>query len=318
MRALLYHDGQIRLTEVPTPTPAKGEALIRLLVAGVCETDLEILKGYMDFRGILGHEFVGIVEQAENEHLRGRRVVGEINCVCGQCRYCQLEMPHHCLSRTVLGIQGRDGAFAEYLVLPEANLHPVSNAIRDDVAVFTEPVASAFRILEQVTVTEQERVIVLGDGKLGQLIAQVLWLNTKRLLCVGKHRWKLELLRRLNIPTAHVDDPIEPHADMVVDATGSLDGLEFALRLVRPEGTIVLKTTVAQAAQLHLATPAINEVRIIGSRCGPFRPALEALTLGTVEVRHLISEMYTLDDGEKALKRASDPDVVKVLICMGR
>lgn len=315
MRGLVY-DGGVRLADLPDPVRQRGEALIRVLAAGVCNTDLEILRGYMDFRGVLGHEFVGIVEQCDNAHLLGKRVVGEINCVCGRCRYCQLEMPHHCLDRTVLGIDGRSGAFADYLTLPEANLHQVSNALRDDVAVFTEPVAAAFRVLEQVPVTPEERVIVLGDGKMGQLLAQVFWLHTKRLLCVGKHRWKLDLLAKLHIAAAHVDDPIEPGADVVVDATGSDSGLARALELVRPEGTIVLKTTTNAPSILPLSPLVINEVRIIGSRCGPFRPALEALTLGTIEVRHLITETYSLEDGETALKRAAEADVLKVLLCM--
>ncbi|MBI5091661.1 MAG: alcohol dehydrogenase catalytic domain-containing protein [Candidatus Hydrogenedentes bacterium] len=312
MQALVF-DGELRLADVPTPRPEKDEALVRVLSAGVCNTDLEILKGYMGFKGIPGHEFVGIVEECANEHLRGKRVVGEINCVCHRCEYCQLEMPHHCLNRSVLGIQNRNGAFAEYLTLPEENLHLAPPSVRDDVAVFTEPVAAAFRITEQLTITASDRVIVLGDGKLGQLAAQVMWLYTKQVTCVGHHAWKLELLKNLNIGTALSTDPVESGVDIVVEATGSYEGLRRALELVRPEGTVILKTTVAQPTALELSMPVINEVRIVGSRCGPFRPALEALALGNVEVRPMITETYPLKDGVFALHRAGE-DVMKVVI----
>ncbi|HNR30536.1 MAG TPA: alcohol dehydrogenase catalytic domain-containing protein [Candidatus Hydrogenedentes bacterium] len=313
MRAIVY-DGEVRLVEVPTPRPGPGEALIRVLTAGICNTDIEITRGYMQFQGVLGHEFVGIVDEAENRQLLGKRVVGEINCVCHTCQFCQLEMPHHCLNRTVLGIQGRNGAFAEFLALPEENLHLAPSSARDDVAVFTEPVAAAFRILEQVVVTGEDRVVVLGDGKLGQLCAQVLWLQTKNLVCVGKHAWKLDLLARLGISTALDEDPVERGADIVVEATGAHDGLARALELVRPEGAIVLKTTTAHPTALELAGPVVNEVHIVGSRCGPFRPALDALAMGNVEVRPMITEVFPLSEGVAAMRRAQDPDVLKVLL----
>jgi threonine dehydrogenase-like Zn-dependent dehydrogenase len=315
MRALVL-DGEPRVTEVPVPKRGHDEALIQVLAAGICNTDIELTRGYMGYRGILGHEFVGQVVEAANEQLVGKRVVGEINCVCHTCQFCQLEMPNHCLNRSVLGILNRNGAFAEFLTLPEENLHLVPNSIRDDVAVFTEPAAAAFRILEQVEILPADRVIVLGDGKLGQIISQVIWLKTKRLVCVGKHHWKLELLRKLNIATVHADDPLEGMADIVVDATGSYGGLQRALELVRPEGAIVLKTTMAHPTALELSGPVINEVRIIGSRCGPFRPALEALAMGNIEVRPMISESFSLSDAVDALARAQSPDVMKVILHM--
>lgn len=313
MRAVQLQDGP-RLVELPVPRPGKGEALVRVLAAGICNTDLELVRGYMGFQGVPGHEFVGLVEESTNPHLLGKRVVGEINCVCHQCAYCKMEMPHHCLRRSVLGILGRDGAFAEYLTLPEENLHLLPATLRDEVAVFTEPVAAAFRIVEQVRINPPDRVIVLGDGKLGQLIAQVLWLQTKNLVCVGKHSWKLALLRQRGINAAHIDDPLPGGVDLVVEATGSAKGLARALELVRPEGTVVLKTTVAEATPVDFALPVINEVRIVGSRCGPFRPALEALALGNVEVRPLITESYPLSDALHALERATSTEVMKVLI----
>ncbi len=315
MKALVF-DEKLRVDDVPMPVPGPGEALVKVLAAGVCNTDLEIKRGYMGFHGVLGHEFVGIVESAANEFLVGKRVVGEINCVCHECDWCRMEMPHHCSNRTVLGIAGRSGAFAEYVALPEENLHLVPGSIRDDVAVFTEPLAAAFRITEQILVEPDDRVIVLGDGKLGQLAAQVLHLATKNLVCVGRHEWKLELLTKLGIATALDTEPLDPGADIVVEATGRDAGLARALELVRPEGTVVLKTTVAGMTPVRFATPVINEVRILGSRCGPFRPALEALGLGTIDVRPMISESYELLDGVQAMARAEDPGVMKVLLHM--
>ncbi len=313
MRALVFDKG-VHMKDIPAPRPAKGEALIRVLSAGICNTDLELHRGYMDFKGVPGHEFVGLVEESSNPHLLGKRVVGEINCACHTCQYCQLEMPHHCLNRSVLGIQNRQGAFAEFVALPEENLHIVPNSIRDDVAVFAEPVAAAFRIPEQITIGSEDHVIVLGDGKLGQLVAQVLFLRSKHLVCIGKHGWKLEFLNKLHIATALAEEPIERGADIVVEATGSYEGLGRALELVRPEGTIVLKTTVSHPTALDLSTPVINEVSIIGSRCGPFRPALEALALGNVEVRPMISETYEFSDALHAFERAAAADVLKVVL----
>ncbi len=315
MKALVF-DEKLRIEDIPMPVPGPGEALVKVLAAGICNTDVEIKRGYMGFRGVLGHEFVGMVEHAPNEFLMGKRVVGEINCVCHACDWCRMEMPHHCSNRTVLGIAGRNGAFAEYVALPEENLHLVPGNIRDDVAVFTEPLAAAFRITEQILVEPDDRVIVLGDGKLGQLTAQALHLSSRNLVCVGRHAWKLELLSKLGIATTLDTDPLDSGADVVVEATGRAEGLARALELVRPEGTIVLKTTVAGITPLRLAAPVINEVRILGSRCGPFRPALEALGLGTVEVRPMISESYELGDGVQAMARAEDPGVMKVLLHM--
>ena len=314
MRAVVF-DGEVRVKEVPMPERAPSQALIRVFTAGICNTDLEIVKGYMGFQGILGHEFVGVVQECTNSHLQGKRVVGEINCVCHTCQYCRLEMPHHCMNRTVLGIANHDGAFAEYLVIPEENLHLVPGSIRDDVAVFAEPLAAAFRIAEQLTIDGDDEIVVLGDGKLGLLCAQVMWLYSKRLICVGKHPWKLDLLKPLHIQTALNEEFAGiASADIVVEATGSPEGLSRALELVRPEGTIVLKTTSAAPVALPMSGAVVNEVKIIGSRCGPFRPALEALALGNVEVRPMVSEVYALADAVHALERAAADDVIKVLL----
>jgi len=285
-----------------------------VLTAGICSTDLELQRGYMGFNGVLGHEFVGVVKECDNDFLLGKRVVGEINCVCHECRYCKMELTHHCERRTVLGILNRYGAFAEYCTLPEENLHIVPDSVDDDVAVFTEPTAAAFRILEQITITERDHVVVVGDGKLGQLIAQVLAMRTSNLICIGRQPWKLELLRALNIDARSIDDDIQPGAAIVVEATGSEAGFARALELVRPEGKLILKTTIAGATSLPLALPVINEVTIVGSRCGPFRPALEALTMGSVRVEPMVSEIYPLAEAARAIERAADKDTMKVLL----
>ncbi|MFP6597494.1 MAG: alcohol dehydrogenase catalytic domain-containing protein [Candidatus Hydrogenedentota bacterium] len=316
MKALVL-DGEAQIQDVPIPERPEGESLIRVVTAGVCNTDLELLKGYMNFAGTLGHEFVGIVERSDIGSLIGKRVVGEINCVCQTCDFCQREMPNHCANRTVLGILNRHGAFAEYLTLPDENLHVVPDGIEDDIAVFTEPLAAAHRILEQVEIEQSDRVIILGAGKLGQLIAQVLNPKTKHLLVVGKNDWKLEILKDLKIATADVYEPLQRnHADFVVDATGSYEGFTRAIELVRPEGTIVLKTTITHPTALEMSVPVINEIRVIGSRCGPFRPALESLASNAVAVGPLVSETYELSDAVHALQRARAREVMKVLIQM--
>jgi threonine dehydrogenase-like Zn-dependent dehydrogenase len=316
MKALVL-DGEVKLLDIPMPERGPREALIRVLTAGVCNTDLELMNGYMGFTGTLGHEFVGVVEESDTIALVGKRVVGEINCVCHRCDFCQREMPNHCANRTVLGIQNRDGAFAEYLVLPDENLHLVPDGLEDDIAVFAEPVAAAHRILEQVAIDEHDRIIILGDGKLGQLIAQVLNPHAKDLVCIGRNNWKLEMLKDRGIRTADVQEPmLRNGADVVVDATGSYEGFTRAMELVRPEGTIVLKTTVTHPTALEMSLPVVNEIRIIGSRCGPFRPALESLNTGAVSVTPLVSESYTLAEGIHALRRANAREVMKVLIQM--
>jgi threonine dehydrogenase-like Zn-dependent dehydrogenase len=316
MKAVML-DGEVQVQDVPMPKRRAGESLIRVTTAGVCNTDLELLKGYMNFYGVIGHEFVGVVEASDTETLLGKRVVGEINCVCHTCDFCQREMPNHCSNRSVLGILNRDGAFAEYLTLPDENLHVVPDDLDDDVAVFTEPLAASFRILEQVEIESNDRVVVLGAGKLGQLIAQVLNPETKHLLVVGKNDWKLEILKDMGIATADVYEPLQRnHADIVVDATGSYEGFTRAIELVRPEGTVILKTTITHPTALEMSVPVINEIRILGSRCGPFRPALEALATGRVTVGPLVSESFDLDQGVRALQRARAREVMKVLIHM--
>jgi threonine dehydrogenase-like Zn-dependent dehydrogenase len=312
MRAIVLNDHVEVRDDRPSPTPAEGEVLVRVVRAGVCETDLQLIKGYMGFRGVLGHEFVGV---AESGPFAGRRVVGEINCACWHCETCRRGLNTHCPHRTVLGILGHDGAFADLIAVPQRNLHLVPDALSDDMAVFTEPVAAACQIAMQVTVRPDARVVVLGDGRLGNLCAQVLARLSRRILVVGKHEEKLALLLSMGIDTARLSDPLDERAaDIVVDCTGSETGLPTALKLVRPRGTIVLKTTVAGVQTMAWAPFVIDEVTLVGSRCGPFDQALLALERGHVQVQPLISDRFTLSRGLDALARAQTNPVLKVLL----
>lgn len=330
MRALTYRANSLTLdTSYADPVPQHSEALVRVLQVGICNTDIEITRGYMDFTGVLGHEFVGIVEQVAHQpgastphSLVGKRVVGEINAACrrSDCGYCQNGMPTHCPNRTTLGIARRDGAFAEHLTLPIENLHVVPDEVSDDEAVFVEPLAANFEILEQVHLKPTDRVIVLGDGKMGQLAARVLALSSCEVTIVGKHPEKLLLVESLGISACLVEDVDEiiqqgrRRVDMVVECTGSEQGLEMALRLVRPRGVVILKSTVAAPSSLHLAPIVIDEIRVQGSRCGPFAPALRALAQRRIDVRPLISGRYSLDNALIAFDYATQPGVLKVLV----
>jgi threonine dehydrogenase-like Zn-dependent dehydrogenase len=312
MRAVVLDDRVTIQESRPSPNPGVGEVLVRVSCAGICETDLQLIKGYMGFRGVLGHEFVGV---AESGPLAGRRVVGEINCACWTCETCRKGLNTHCPNRTVLGILNHDGAFADLIAVPQRNLHAVPDSLSDDIAVFTEPVAAAFQIPAQISIRPTDRVIVLGDGRLGNLCAQVLARLSNHVTVVGKHPQKLALLKTCGIATALVSEPIdERSADLVIDCTGSDTGLPTALKLVRPRGTIVLKTTVAGSQTLAWAPFVIDEVTLVGSRCGPFDRALAALERGEVTVTPLISERYDLGKGIDALERAQAKSVLKVLL----
>ena len=317
MRALVL-DGTLSLAEVPVPEPAPGEARIRVTMAGVCNTDLELCKGYMGFRGIPGHEFVGVVEACEDPTWLGRRVVGEINCGCGACSWCARGDARHCPGRTTLGIDRRDGAFAEFLTLPVRNLLEVPAGVPDRVAVFTEPVAAAFEILEQLHLAPGERVTVLGDGKLGLLVAQVLARSGCDLLAVGRHPEKLGLLAGLGLRTALAREwSPAGDQDVAVDVTGTAEGILQAMEAVRPRGRVVLKTTVEAPTTLHLAPLVIRELTLVGSRCGPFAPALRALAAGAVQVEPLIEAEYPLSRGLEAFDRAGRRGARKVLVHPG-
>lgn len=312
MRAIVLDDTVRFSRDHPAPAPADGEVLVRVLAAGICETDLQLVRGYMGFRGVLGHEFVGV---AETGPLAGRRVVGEINCSCWRCGTCRRGLPTHCPNRTVIGILNHDGAFADLIAVPQRNLHAVPEALPDEIAVFTEPVAAAFQIPVQLSLRRQDRVVVLGDGRLGNLCAQVLAGVSDHVRVVGKHPHKLALLRGRGIPTTMLSE-LEPDrsADVVVDCTGSETGLPTALALVRPRGTIVLKTTVAGVQTMAWAPIVIDEITIVGSRCGPFDQALAALEAGRIDVRPLISKRFGLSDGLQALASAQEEGVLKVVV----
>ncbi len=331
MRALVFRNNVLTLEKnYPQPDLQPGEALIKVLQAGICNTDLEITRGYLGFQGVLGHEFVGIVEAVHEgpgasppTYLIGKRIVGEINAACHRtdCFYCQHNMPTHCPNRSTLGILNRDGAFAEYLALPVANLHLVPDNVSDEEAVFVEPLAANFEMLEQVQVKPTDRVIILGDGKMGQLAAQVMTLSGCEVTMIGKHAEKLALAAQRGIQTRLLEDIVgaqfiapSARADIVVECTGSAQGLELALRITRPRGTLFLKSTVADKTTLNLAPIVIDEIRVQGSRCGPFAPAIRALSQHTVDVRPLISARYSLDEGLAAFESAARPGVLKVLV----
>ncbi len=318
MRAAVFRDGKLELVrDYPVPVPAKGEALIKVLQAGVCATDLEIFRGYMNFEGVPGHEFVGQVVRTSEASLADRRVVGQINCVCGQCDMCSSGLSSHCRERTVLGISGRDGAFAEYLVLPQDNLHVIDDKLTDEQSVFVEPLAAAGQIVKQVSIDKRWKIAVLGDGQLGLLACQVLAKENQSVVLVGKHRHKLLVADKKGIQVSLVDEiVVRNDYDLVVDCTGSGTGLNLAVKMVRPRGTIILKTTIARPIECDLSPLVINEVRLIGSRCGTFSDAIESLSSGQIDISGLISRSFPLEKIKEALKFAAEPDSIKVLLRM--
>ncbi len=313
MRALVLGPEGPSVQDRP-PSPRAGEARIRLSVGGICATDLELIRGYMGFEGVLGHEWVGRVEDAPDPAWIGRRVVGDINASCGVCAVCASGRPTHCPHRTVLGIQGRDGAFSESFSLPVANLHAVPEGVSDEAAVFVEPLAAALQILEQVHVRPTDRVVVLGVGRLGQLCARVLALCGADVAAVSRNPARLALLPPAvrGVSLEEVDSVAG--ADVVVDCTGNPDGLALATRLVRPRGTLVLKTTTHDLGDASPVPWVIDEITLVGSRCGPFAPALRLLASGAVDPTPLISATFALEDGVAALAAAAERDVVKVLL----
>ncbi|MEM9883822.1 MAG: alcohol dehydrogenase catalytic domain-containing protein [Planctomycetota bacterium] len=323
MQALVFDGTAPRLDpHHAEPNPPPGEALIRPTRLGVCATDLEICRGYMGFTGVLGHEFVGVVESVarkQDADWIGRRVVGSINCVRSVCDLVRAGLREHARDRSVLGIKERDGCFADAFALPVENLHEVPDHVDDDHAVFAEPLAAAFQVLRQLAVEGRPFVTVLGDGRLGLLVAQVLSTLNATVRVVGKHPRKLELCEKWGIKHRLLDDVgLRQDQDVVVDATGSATGLATAMQMVRPRGTIVLKTTTAPPPEgephLDLSPLVVHEINVIGSRCGPFPDALEALGAQTVDVVSLIGRRMKLADGIDALRVAARPDVVKVLL----
>jgi threonine dehydrogenase-like Zn-dependent dehydrogenase len=318
MRAL-YLDGELApRDDYPDPQPAPGESLVRVRLAGICGTDLELIRGYMAYRGVPGHEFVGEVVASADQRLIGRRVAGEINAACGRCDLCISGLGRHCPNRTVLGILGRDGAFAEYLSLPDSNLTPLPDAIPDELAVFTEPIAAAYEIFEQTKLGRNEigrnqKIAVLGDGRLGAIIALVLKAEGYDPIVGGHHAAKLRRLAALGLRT-ELEAKLASGFDVVVDCTGAAEGFNRAATLVRPRGQVILKSTAATAATMNLAPIVVNEITVVGSRCGRFAPALAALEAGKVDPRLLIDATFPLADGLAAVKAATDQSNFKVLL----
>ena len=313
MQALWLENQQIKLHEVPQPAKS-GEALIRIRRAGICSTDLELVKGYYPYTGILGHEFVGDVIEAVEPAWVGQRVVGEINAVCGTCETCRAGRPTHCENRTVLGIVNRDGVFAEYTTLPLANLHRVPDSVPDEAAVFTEPLAAALEIQQQVQIKPSDRVLLVGAGRLGQLIAQTLALTGCDLRVVARHTHQKELLKARGIHTISWDE-IQPRKwDIVLEATGSPEGFDLARRAVRPRGTIMLKSTYKGEVTVNFSSVVVDEITILGSRCGPFGPALRLLEERAIDPTVLITAEYKLKESIKAFGHAAQPGALKVLL----
>lgn len=316
MEAISIQDGDLRFADdYQPPQPQPGEVIVAVQTAGICETDLQLVRGYMQFTGILGHEFVGL---AQTGRLAGRRVVGEINCNCRVCPRCKSGLGNHCDHRAVIGIDHHDGAFANYLAVPEHNLHPVPDSLDNDQAVFAEPLAAAFEIEQQVEFQRHDRVVILGDGRLGLLCAQAVATRVDRIDAVGKHRGKLSRFASRGYQTFLLDEVCaERQYDVVIDCTGSTSGLSLAFSLVRPRGTIVMKTTVATAHQLSLAPVVIDELNLVGSRCGPFETAIRALETGSVDVGTLITHRFTLKEYDRALQTAASADAFKVVFDIG-
>lgn len=316
MQALSLENGQLTYqANYPIPQPKADEALIKVTLAGICSTDLEICSGYVPgFHGVLGHEFVGIVEAASGTDWHERRVVGSINIGCGHCSICHQFGPEHCPQRQALGIHNKDGAFADYLTLPIANLHVVPDSVEDETAVFTEPLAAALRIREQVQVKPTAKTAVIGPGRLGLLVAQVLALDGTDVTLLGRHRESLTLPAKWGLATGLAPDYADDSFEFVVEATGNEAGFAQALRLIRPRGTLILKSTFAGNVQLNLTKLVVSEITVVGSRCGPFAPALRLLAATAIDVTSLIDAQYALRDGVAALTHAANPGVRKVLI----
>jgi threonine dehydrogenase-like Zn-dependent dehydrogenase len=314
MRALTLDGSGLNLRrDYPEPLRTEGESLVRVTTAGICGTDLELARGYMDYHGVPGHEFVGVVADSDDRALIGKRVVGEINAACGGCSFCQADLGRHCPHRTVLGILGRDGAFADYLTLPDRNLIPIPRSLPDEVAVFAEPVAAAYEIFDQIELAITDAILILGDGRLGAIVALVFQDAGFVPVVGGHHRPKLAHLARLGLKV-ELEENLKPGFDRVIDCTGSAHGFIRAIELVRPRGTIILKSTAAGPVPLNLAPVVINEINVIGSRCGRFAPAISAIESGRVDPHHLISGSYAFDDAIAAVAAAGDPANFKLLL----
>jgi len=314
LKALHFKNNKLDLKELNNPKPQLGEALIRVLYSSICNTDIEIVKGYMNFEGIIGHEFVGIVEECEDKKWLGKRIVGEINCGCNECDFCKKNLARHCSNRTVLGILGRDGAHAQYLTLPLSNLLFVPEEVENKNAVFVEPLAAALEIAEQIHIQPGIKAAVIGDGKLGQLISLVLNLYSVDLLTIGKYREKLELLKKQGIQTAEFKNIKASPQDIVVECSGAPEGLMLANSLLKPRGTLVLKSTYHGDFPFNPAIWVINEITLVGSRCGPFEPAIQLLKKKSIDPSYLISDVIPAKNALEAFDLAQQKGQLKILL----
>jgi threonine dehydrogenase-like Zn-dependent dehydrogenase len=320
MKALKFENNSLRLAAVERPR-IPGEALVRVVKSGICSTDLEIVRGYAGFEGTIGHEFAGVVEESPGApEWKGKRVVGEINAGCGECLLCKAGDSRHCERRTVLGIKGRDGAHAEFLNLPHSNLLEIPENVSNDAAVFTEPLAAALGITEQIDVLPETRLAVIGDGKLGLLCALSLGLFTSNAVIIGKHREKLAIAKRRGVESILLEAAAKMNRsfDVVVEASGSESGFATALDLVRPRGKIVLKSTFHGMPKWEAWRVVVDEISVVGSRCGRFAPALELLAAGKINVEDLIADEYPLSKGVDAVRRAGEKGALKVLLDAAR
>ena len=314
MKAVCLDSGQVSVEELSAPRRLPGFALIRLLTAGICNTDLELQRGYYQFRGVPGHEFVGQVLESDSTELIGRRVAGEINLSCGHCDFCAIGLGRHCSGRSVLGIVKHPGAFAELLTLPNKNLHIVPPAISDEEAVFIEPLAAACEILDQVILPPGEKIAVLGDGKLGLLIAQVLHAHGAQVTVFGHHSNKLAIVAVHGIAVSTSDDYPKGYFPFVVECTGSAVGLSSAIQIVRPRGTVIMKSTIHEKVTIDMAPVIVNEISLVGSRCGRFEPAIQLLRDGRVDIRPMLSAEFPLEQAPAAFAEAARKGVLKVLL----
>jgi threonine dehydrogenase-like Zn-dependent dehydrogenase len=313
MNALWLENNKIDVRSIDPPRQP-NEALIRIRKAGICSTDLELVKGYYPYTGILGHEFVGEVIEAEDASWIGQRVVGEINVVCNQCEQCLNGRPTHCENRTVLGIVNRDGTFAEFTQLPVPNLHRVPDSVPDEMAVFTEPLAAALEIQQQIQIKPTDRVLLIGAGRLGQLISQTLALTGCNLRVVARHKHQQDLLKARGIRIISEEEIQRWRWDIVVEATGSPSGFSLARQAIRPRGTLVLKSTYKGDMSVNFSSIVVEEINIIGSRCGPFAPALRLMESRQVDPTVLIASEFKLGEALKAFERAAETGVLKVLL----
>lgn len=317
MRAVVFDNGLKLDKNYAKPSPQKGEALIKVNTIGICNTDYEITKGYMGYKGVLGHEFTGVVEEinADDKSLLNKRVVGEINCGCGECEWCNQGLERHCTNRSTLGIWQREGCFAEYVCLPVKNLLEIPENVSDEEAVFTEPLAAALEILEQIHIPPYKKIAVLGDGKLGLMIALALNAAGLDLILIGKHENKLEIAKKQGVKTKLLSDvEIKKEYDFVVEATGSISGFETSLALTKPRGTLILKSTIAASKEFNFAPVVVDEITIVGSRCGQFAPALRLLESGRIDVKPLISDIFELDESIAAFERNKEKSSIKVIV----